>query len=504
MSRHQITPAWQTSRGSIVRASGCAVGVPVAGMRVFGETRQNLWVNPSGTHNGIDFTINDDGSLTVEGTSTSISTVTVYTYNLKPGSTYTMSLDVAPDFSEYGFFVRSYNEAGNNVIGKITQASKPLSVTFTVPEDSIRCECGVQVAVTTPVSGTYRVMLNEGSTAEPWCPPGLTSVSELGIVTAGKNLCDGVATAGSLTSLNATFGNTKLIKGLEYTISIDVVGATSFTANVRIYTSNGKYVYAGYLSQNAKSSSFTAQENGSLNINGYGIVGTIESVELMLELGSTATAYEPPAVTDTTHDLEGHVLRSLPDGTRDALVVDGSGAVVLEQATQELDLSTAPSWTRVPQGEDVYYAATISLMGGVPTGSYKSPILCDKLPTGNDTDNGVYVSNSNGNSIYLWNPTFASDAEGVKSWMVANKPKVIIGAETLQTVPLSPVGPPEIPAADAALWAASDVPCDLEATTWTASGAEQGRQQAALVKLAQQVRSTAQTTAALAAQSLEA
>ena len=97
-----------------------------------------------------------------------------------------------------------------------------------------------------------------------------------------------------------------------------------------------------------------------------------------------------------------------------------------------------------------------------------------------------------------------TNAEDFRSWLSQHPTTVIYPVAAPQTVPLDPITPPSIPASGATLWAASDVPCDLEATTWTASGAEQGRQQAALVKLAQQVRQQAETVAALAAKALEA
>lgn len=83
----------------------------------------------------------------------------------------------------------------------------------------------------------------------------------------------------------------------------------------------------------------TWSRQGSDSDNGIGLVaylyyndtGTIEIRHPQLELGSTATEYEPYRGTVTPIPLQGHELRSLPDGTRDELSVDADGRVTLTQ-----------------------------------------------------------------------------------------------------------------------------------------------------------------------------
>ena len=189
MARHQIAPAWQTQRGPLVQAHGCAAGVPVAGAKVFGETRQNLWVNPVGTIGGVTATETDDGALQVSGTASSYALIGVVTYALLAGKTYRLITDKSPTTGA-GFRVRLYlgDTWVRDIANTITSGN---DITFTIPSsdgtwNSVRFALTVNSGAT--VSGTYRVMLNEGSEPEPWCPPGLSSVSELETVTAGKNL----------------------------------------------------------------------------------------------------------------------------------------------------------------------------------------------------------------------------------------------------------------------------------------------------------------------------
>lgn len=397
MAKHVITPAWQTQRGGVVQAAGCAAGVPVAGAKVFGETRQNLWVNPSGTNLGVTATPNEDGSLTLGGTATGYAMLYVRVYSLKPGATYTLSVDKAIPgvYTGYGFYVDTDTQPSFYVGGAA------LRNTFTVDADATVVTLGVYLTAGMSPAGTYRVMLNEGSEPQPWCPPGLSSVSELSIK-AGASEGD-------------------------------------------------------------------------------------------------------PDASTAAIDLSGHQLRSLPDGTRDVLTVDGSGAVVVEENAMmvSLDGSSDEVWNYDTGG--VYAYITIS--GRKPVAQTEENTFAN-LP--------IYATSSeflaSDTACLYISPTYLNvrSPEGFKSvqdareWLSDNPVTAVLMRDKPAITQLDPIAPPSIPAADATLWAASDVPCDLEATTWTASGAEQGRQQAAMVALAQQVRQQAETVAALTTQALEA
>ena len=525
MSRHQITPAWQTRRGPVVQAAGCAEGVPVAGVRVYGSTRQNLWQELSGSSNGISVSTGGDGSLALSGTASATATVGLVVYALKPGKTYTLSVDKAiPGVDTgYGFYVDtdvqiSFYVGGNN-----------LTRTFTVSADATIVTIGVYLPTGVSPSGTYRVMLNEGPTAQPWCKPGLSSVSELGVVSAGKNLLprrgsvvspssglsasvagDGAISISGTSTGSAwlVFGTARLFEGREYTIGCDQ-GMGTAMAYFQLYNEFGDLVIVGGASH-GNSTTFTPSGTGSYTLcfwtQGAGIK-VDKTFRVQLELGTTATAYEPPAVTSTPVDLSGHQLRGLPDGTRDVLTVDGSGAVSVEPWCYDFVLTGEESWIKSESRENSFYI-TASYGPGFAIGSPSDNfVLCDRLPVVGT----LAEFEESTDSVLLYNAASlnirhtASTLEEFKSWLSSNPVHVVVAARApFDALTLDPIAPPTVPASDATLWAASDVPCDLEATTWTASGAEQGRQQAAMVALAQQVRQQAETVAALTTQALEA
>ena len=507
MSRHQITPAWQTSRGPLVQAHGCAAGVPVAGARVYGSTRQNLWSNPpTKTQNGMALTSNADGSLALSGTASEASYFYVDVYCLKPGASYTLSLDSSVNAS---ISVQSYGDSGY-IADSVFVAAWSTSASGTVSQDATKFRLMVQVnAGITIDNATVRVMLNEGGEPQPWCPPGLTSVSELGVACAGRNLLSntfsGIAYAGGAGVSSGTMRIPESLMGETVTASVYKDGAP--------YESTGAQ-WAFYMGRGPHGEA-TDEMVALVPTKRNGVVpfvpgGTFMfyannsfssgpcTIDVMLELGSTATPYEPPSVTTTPVDLSGHQLRSLPDGTRDVLTVDGSGAVVMEQALAGQSVA-AGGWTLYQSsygdGTDLYYANVTG-----PKGIYGDydQLVCDAYAITNDS-----LASQPANTVRL-------SADGTRFYLTVKSGASPVACECVyqiyapQTVQLEPITPPSIPAADASLWAASDVPCDLEATTWTASGAEHGRQQAAMVKVAQQVRQQAETVAALTTQALEA
>lgn len=170
---------YQEADGGVVDIPENA-GLPPRGITIYGYTRQNLWMNPpDATKNGIEVTANEDGTVGISGTSTGETTVTsIISYILKPGATYTVSVDKAiSSGTQLYFAMRNYTDAGSTALVSFGSENYGLSKTFTVPDESdhvsfILYSGGAGAAN----EGAYKVMLNEGETAEPWCPPGLNSI----------------------------------------------------------------------------------------------------------------------------------------------------------------------------------------------------------------------------------------------------------------------------------------------------------------------------------------
>ena len=375
----------KTLSGNIVSANDAWPAKPL-GIRVKGKTRQNLWVNPSGTMNGITVTANDDGSVTLSGTNTGyvqISSPIIYT--VRPNTTYTLSVDKVVSSSSSSSI--SFVLFGTNGITGVQNIhvgyTDKLSQTFTTNADvsNVGCRFYISASMNTgnTVSGTYRIMLNEGDTAEPWCPPGLNSVDELSLVTAGKNVLvasqdiedlapwqssiiedagDGWISVSSSIILGVQLNSAtqRFLVGETYTLSFEAYldsGKSDISYNYLMGVLDDQNAWNLSISSIATNSSCTASTSPKmLHVtftipdtvvkNGHLLIGSNQCSKfyvrnIQLELGSTATDYEPSQVTTTPIDLDGNSLCSLPDGTRDELTIDATGAVTLTKRVGAVD-----------------------------------------------------------------------------------------------------------------------------------------------------------------------
>lgn len=381
-----------TATGYVAHADDAYAAKPRE-VRVKGRTVKNLWANPSGTAGGVTITPNGDGSVTVEGTSTGIiSPNSGKRYILKPSTPYTISVDNrlsgSPADSLNGcFFVEPHSQDDLVILGgtRYVGYGNTLSVTFTTPRELSYVYMGLFAASGKTLSGTYRVMLNEGSEAQPWCPPGLNSVQAGNLVTAGKNLLvseksttrggitytvneDGTVdmsgTASYITGFyypSSSWDNCLLLPKGTYTFSASgVISKTSAHIFLKHNPEDESRFLHEVISKDSDSVTFTIDDD-CLCIAQFNVeAGTTVDLtfSLQLELGSTATAYEPPAVTTTP--LPEVELRSLPDGTCDELVIGADGTCEVERQTQLVD------------GEVVAL--------GTPTTEPQSPVTLPALP----------------------------------------------------------------------------------------------------------------------------
>ena len=389
-------------------------------MKIKGNTRQNLWVNPIATKNGITISNADDGAITISGSATATTTVTTdKIYTMKAGVTYSIGADKLTPVNGFVFSVHQYSSADRLLAGSdsITYASKGRTITTNAQMAYVKFV--VVIPSGTSVSETYHIMLNAGEELEPWCPPGLNSVGDGGsvdIVTAGKNLFpfDTDGTNSGITFEKADGGgvhvygtatgtaqypvlrNCRLPDG-TYTIS---GGKTAYAMAWR-YDVNGAYIGPASSSTGYPVASFNVSNNGTdivtLLIQVNSGVTVDEVIYPQLELGSTATAYEPPNITTTPIDLDGNTLCSLPDGTHDELTIDATGAVTL---TKRVGAATIPA----DAGSTVWDEGSTRIQFNLPA-SYPSLdavldsiyLRCDKVPPRSSGDMaavGSYVITS--------------------------------------------------------------------------------------------------------------
>lgn len=439
--------AAQAARGNVLvgTASGTvshaedAYASKAREVRVEGKTSTNFWVNPSGTNNGVTATVNDDGSVSLSGTATgneaNIEAPNEKIYTLVAGKTYHIEADGLTS-NGVRILINGYTNEG--IISPRPWDGNKDSGSFTIADGVIYCRMYFDVPEGTTVSGTYRVMLNEGDTAEPWCPPGINGVEPEKLVTAGKNLLKG----GPEKSGIRYYFPAALVSGTNLTIKNVASGSVNFGV------ASGVGADPEFLGNKTPAQSLTfhlTQEQASL---GYVVVyagydlGLTDDMEWQLELGSSPTAYEPPSITET--GLPSVELRSLPNGKYDVLTIEAGGSTTVERNTGRVSVSTVDFQ---PIDIDTYqYVVLTPLDSKLVDGSVN--MYCDRFSIGEREPWNVYIAGGADNAkLFFCFPvgTFASKDEA-EQWFAQNPTNVVFERSDSKKESLSTVDLPQLPA----------------------------------------------------------
>ena len=493
-----------------VAAIGKNAGMAPFGIDVEGVTRQNLWMNPSGSGAGVTVTPNADGSFTLSGTSTKVGVSVAKSadaFTLKPSTTYTLSVSPTPPCS----FAVQFNS------GTITGFSvnpDSAKTTFTSPDTITSVWMLVYLStlnteVGQTFSGTYRVMLNEGSEAQPWCPPGLNSVSAVEVATAGKNLMptkeyksqfwtrdlgDAIKVVNSLTGLKMVlkYEVTLLTADDPSLIPTSRTGAI-LMSNAGVYhTSQVEFgsgfqigmvktiTYCFMVPEGGRIDHFYTYGCGNSNDSSSRTNGTAD-VRILLRpateednwsKGAIYTVNEPISddewdgapVTFTGIPLLGNRLRSLPDGTRDTLTVDSAGNVTMVKRVGAVELDGL-SWVKYFSGIGEYEGKGLPDRHGIADHLDKPPILCSALVVedinwgGGGADNSVALSwNSAYKNSVMAKRSSSGSAADLDSFLTSSNAEFLYPLETPQTIPLGHVDLPELPADGAVMWVVAEDP----------------------------------------------
>lgn len=306
------------------------------------------------TLNGITFTVNADGSISFSGTTTGQATF-YFVYkamNLKQGVTYTLSASGNYSFGGSAtIFIYDSAQGQSAYIPLLTDTS----TTFTPTKNINNTNCYLVIPANRTASGTLKPQLELGSTATAYTPY-ISDFSTVTVTRCGKNLFN----KSTLTAGTSVVELTQTTNGFTFKTA-----ATSKTMNVGsyIYLPAGTYYCSGtvacsdtsykggwavYDNENKKfiinnaykgiiDNSFTVTESKTYSLNFYasynapiGVTMTFENVQL--ELGSTATAYEPYQGQIYTPTATGEVTGITNLYPTTMLLTDNAG-VLFEQVT---------------------------------------------------------------------------------------------------------------------------------------------------------------------------
>ena len=461
-------------------------------VRIKGKTWKNLWPKSSSSSNGITMSCDDTGLFTLSGTSTSVvwfgtNIPMTPNTNLKLSST-------LPSTTAINVTVEFYNEAGD-FLGK----GDKTTVQIVTPEGTTKCKCVISIPSDTTVDTSFRVMLVEG-TEVPDCftPTGVHSVKPEKIVMTGKNLIefdasndrDGIDDVTTpihawdiLVAASSGFRNTSEIvsvsvgsnefalndngaSGYGPAIAIPIPADVTFTLSGDISKNNGLFTYGYWIDGDDRAYRSDAQSNGQkitgkmpagysgilAIFRGNGDATDITFSNIQLELGSTATAYESPQITEVELPETDPLMYIYDRG--DELVIKADGTATVERQIYHELFDGSGSYPNPIEADGYQYVALNSTKDKpMNVNINMSAVISDRFVTGQKAPGNVIlttgsVSGDGRNYIaflFCFEPgTFADMAEA-RQWFTDNPTNVwFVGMP--ETEQLGTVTLPQLPA----------------------------------------------------------
>ena len=441
-------------------------------VRVKGRTVKNLWLAINGTRNGVTISTDETGLITITGTPTG--PVIIYTepmQTIKPNTSYSYALTkiISNDMNDASFALNG-GGSNNRHFGIDTNGT---FVSPNIGNDAVfRCQFyigSISSLIGQPFNWSGRVMLVEG-TEVPDCftpPASITSVQTGNLVTAGKNLLGSSTFSGG--APGEGFLNFSLPAG-TYTLSCynaeDWWTDSSNGSVWYIHDSNLNFIMPVNMDSPSVGSRshgvFTLLYSSDFTLHTYKAGINEMATNLQLELGSTATAYEPPNVTTTP--LPEVELRGLPNGTCDELVIKADGTCEVERNTGIWTFTGSENWAQDPAigGIEIpYFGCTFSgTSENVPRINWGG--CNDRLPVENPyTYSGdcFYIFANGSGYIARIRKSGCNDVASIKEWLASNNVHAVYGAVDT-TEPQSSVTLPVLPAPTFNAYSDADIPSD--------------------------------------------
>ena len=443
--------------------------------------------NSSKTNAGITFTVNDDGTVTVDGTSTAFTSFQIYGSSSIGGGVNIPGNYVSggTDKVQVGVFRNNgdntYSELANNK-GGFTEIDKS---SYTDGYVEIRINQGITVnnAIIRPMLSNEANIDWEPYTGgqpspNPDYPQEITTLTFDKITRCGKNLYklrdyEGTVTGMNLKienqilSLDGTSNNTwfsignvsnqnnipRLKKDEDYTVTF--ISTFNKDLNCTLWNDVGKVIIQGVqcnpVKDNSKSS-FTFKcsydeilTNFRIAFAGFTVGEEVQgTMQIMIEQGSQATDYEPYQGQTYDIDLQGNEMVEIPNGVKDELVIDKEGNVSLVKNVGKivLDGSDDENWFVLNFAPRPLFDIRITDILSLSDPSIKNPTLCTNFISYSPND--IWMTNITGicvvqdsNTIRIGfkdNPYQTS--EEFKNWLSTHNTTIYYQLEEPKTIPL--------------------------------------------------------------------
>lgn len=300
-----------------------AVGYTIHGKTEIGK---NLIPYPymytTRTVNGVTYTDNGDGSVTVSGTATGYSDFFFKIMSIAPNTMFTFSKNQSDDAANMAFILRQLDENRALIGTEITLIPTVTTHTFTTAENARYIQIACKRYANAECKGTYKPMLELGDTATEYEP-----YTEYGVGDKTKNLIpypysgfggaktktingvtftdngDGSITVNGTSTLKTFFDvilNNDIIGEIDKTktYTMSMPGAREHNGNIALGLYKGSTWVDNVCSLGYPTKDFSSYEKEFDRVQIKLIINVNASFENfifkpMLEIGNTATDYEP-------------------------------------------------------------------------------------------------------------------------------------------------------------------------------------------------------------------
>ena len=479
-----------------------AFSAKALGLSVYGKSEQVTTTGANrfdpdevkdGSSSGLAWKRNEDGSITVSGTSTAL-----------------VNINLVANPSEFilsaGKWTGSVKGASKAKLIVQTLDGVQICNTNTSTTRENKVEQGLkyfllQVQAQTTMNETIFVYLEKSDKAlyEPYtggkpspspdCPQAISSVTKAGVSVCGKNLFGRFETR---TVHGVTFSQepdgTAIVKGtptkayanVRYALDRGVFGRAVTVAcagNVGNGAADAGAVYPQITIENASGANtnaglYATMEKLTMDIpsdarSASVIISCGEDttqardarLKVMASIGRSAEDYEPHASESFTIDLQGHELRSLPNGVRDEVRIDGEGNVTLVKRVGSVALDGSESWEHVG---GVSFRVALASMAAISDA--QAQLACSSyrpLPfAGTSAATGLTAHEAHSRNLLCFRDERHAGIDGFRSALTASPATVLYPLADPVEIPLGKVDMPALPAPVANVWAETDVPTE--------------------------------------------
>lgn len=364
-------------------------------------------------------------------------------------------------------------------------------------------------AAAPPYASTIFGRSTQSGTPTPSSPVAITSVTAAELALRGRNLIPlSLATLKSVNTSGTWSGDVYTINGTTVTPLVDgglVTGikisgtpsaSSAFTLVSGVAYPQGTYILSGTGATGNTmvhlyariGSSYKREYNGAFTTEAAtwnfiaiqiptGHQGTV-TVYPQMEFGTTASAFRPydPNSSTLAIDLQGHELRSLPDGTRDELQVGADGHVTLVQrvgavtfsgaSAENWKYSSSSSYSDPSNGKYCYYADSNVTNIRKGTGLFVASLathyaLVSLTSFQTNKAQGTYTFSAQDTNPRFTVMTPHTTKADMTAWLASNNITVLYPLATEQTIDLGYVTLPTLPAPDLTAWAAQGAEFEL-------------------------------------------